>query len=54
MYTLVNNIEGKVIAELKNDSELANLFVPILDKKLNNPFPTLAEIDENNSSQKER
>ena len=36
--------------QLKNDSELAKLFVPILDKNLKNPFPTLAEIDDNNSS----
>jgi len=36
--------------QLKNDHDLAKLFMPILDKKLSDPFPTLTEIDQNNSS----
>jgi hypothetical protein len=41
MYSLVNNIEGKVIAELKNDSELIDKVIKIVRENEDFDFSVL-------------
>jgi hypothetical protein len=45
MYSLVNNVEGKVIAELKNDSELIDKVIKIVRENEDFDFSVLGISD---------